>query len=199
MRAEHYAVLVCIHTARLMGDRHGLRPEQIRARLYPEVFTSAAALGHVLSQLTDPNYHTDGPLLRFERQRYVICGTDDTEGDEQTGAFKALAEARANPRLPANVRVWLDEARTGMTPGGARSDLSRAAAPTGNTVRGDGRDPERVARVVDMGFCSRCHHVAGRRGWKALSEFRKVKGGARRYECKECERELKQRRKAERG
>lgn len=168
-----------------------------------------AQVRNIARRLSSPHWDTwrpvDGaeprghPWLEYRRHTDTVRATEDGK--------RALGHARGNPHLPGRVTEWKDEALTGMRADGDPSNIDRAVLSSMGLTRGGGRDPECAALTEllvqsygvppsevpalvkrQMLFCARCHRL-GRMPFKKPAEFRRLKGGARRFECKTCEAE----------
>jgi hypothetical protein len=146
------------------------------------------------------------PWLTFNRHRDTVDITKDGR--------RALANARSNPHLPVKTTQWKDEALTGMRADGDPTNIDQPVLSSTAITKGGSGDPEgqslkailiRVYGALpewaskmekrEVMWCESCH----KRGHWPLHlprEFRKIKGGGRRHECKECEAEARAERRA---
>jgi hypothetical protein len=72
-----------------------------------------------------------GPLVALRGRVWRIAGCRNY--DALTGGWAWMAAAMDRSRVDVDLRAWIDEALTGLTSGGRRSRLTRAAMPTAET------------------------------------------------------------------
>lgn len=72
-----------------------------------------------------------GPLVALRGRVWRIAGCRNY--DAITGGWAWMAAAMERSRVDVDLRAWIDEVLTGMTSGGRRSRLTRAAIPTAET------------------------------------------------------------------
>lgn len=222
----HYAVLRTIARYQLLGRAHGVTGGFLVARLERTWPMLPANLGRILAELSDSEADPrSGPLIysqgKGERVRYLIAGTDDWKGDQQTGGYAALAEARQKP-LAAREKDWINrkrwpstakEAGLERTDGGlTRADVPPVAIPTGSTKHGlfGGRALGKIrnsfARSAELAEliatkkvkrCRACER-AGRMPFVSVSEFGRRKSGGLYSNCRRCEAERQRDRRRKR-
>ena len=69
-----------------------------------------------------------GPLVAVRGRLWRVAGCRNY--DALTGGWAWMAAAMERSRVDVDLRAWLNEVLTGMTSGGRRSRLTRAAMPT---------------------------------------------------------------------
>ena len=220
----HYAVLRTIARYQLLGRAHGVSGAFLVARLERTWPMLPANLGRILAELSDSEADPrSGPLIysqgKGERARYLIAGTDDWKGDQQTGGYAALAEARQKP-MAAREKDWINRKRWPATAkdaglertdaGLTRDDAPPIAVPTGSTKEGRGHvdQVDRLGRSDELSEliatkkvkrCQSCER-AGRMPFVSVSEFGRRKSGGLYSNCRRCEavRQKERRRKRKR-
>jgi hypothetical protein len=86
-----------------------------------------------------------GPLVAVRGRIWRVAGCRNY--DAMTGGWAWMAAAMELSRVDVDLRLWLDEVLTGMTSGGRRSRLTRAAMPTAETRTSRMTAEDRAMRI----------------------------------------------------